>query len=146
MKLSHIILTTLLIGGMILGCLVFINDLEENYGADVNVSGFDDVQEKFNKTVQTSQELKGNVTSMILPETTTETLLVPYKMIKVAWKGLKLVFGSVEIMFSFIGISTNSLTQSLHLPVWTFTLITIVIVIIIIFILIEAFLRWRLQS
>ena len=150
MKLSHIILATLIIGGMVAGSLLFINEMSVKYDADVDVSGFEtgkgNISAKFDEVTNTSEEMRIEITTMILPETETSSLMIPYKMIKIAWQGILLVIGSMGVLFSFFIVIGNNLSTSLYLPAWTFTLITSIIIVIIMIILIESFIRWRLQS
>ena len=144
MKLVSIVITILLISGLILGCWMFMYDLRESYGVDIDsdVYDFNNTLQKINKTLIEINKSKTTIEGMSLDPDAGTSILIPYKMIKVAWSGVKIVFNSFGLLFSFITGGFGALSTSLSIPFWIEGIIIGIIIIIVIFVFVKAFLRW----
>ena len=148
MNFKVLIISVILISMVLLGSTTYLSSLQEGYGEEIDLTGFNRTLERLETQQDLADKIMGNITDMKLEKPTVATaLLVPYKMIQTAWSGMKMAFNSVWTLEAiFVDAATASGDAGLPIPSWVIPSVILIIVGILIVIIIEAFMRWKLQS
>lgn len=146
MKLQAVVISTLVVCMIILGGLGFISDVGDNYGKTADTDLWNNTNIRLNTQQDLAQDLSNEINSFKL-DNVVDFLAIPYKMIKIAWKLIKLLFNSWSIVVDII-IDSSEISAGLGipLPAWLIPTITAIILVMVASIVVYGLFKWRFES
>lgn len=148
MKLHNLPIMLILLSIIVLSAVSYVTDLGTNYGVTADLDGLNATQERLNKTITDSEELKGAIDQVTLQDDDASAFLIPYYLIKVGWKMLKTMFGSWSTTMAMVNdASTTSTGMGVNLlPAWIIGGIQAILIISLISILVYGFWKWKFEN
>ncbi len=148
MKLHNITISIIIVSMIVLGSITYLNSLGENYGVDINTGSFDGTQSRLEKQQNLSSQLNEDISSLTLELKVSDLLFVPYKMIKIGWSSLKLVFNSWATVGTIVEESSSSMVEDVGIPLpsWLVPSIISILVITLVALIIYGFFKWKFED
>lgn len=143
MKIHYTLIVILLISGVVMGLMTFLNDLGDNYDTNVDLTGLEGTQARLEEQQENAQDLSDEITGFKL-ESVGDFFDIPYVMVKVGWKAARNMFGSwvtIGIMSEEVGEGLNE--NGIPMPGWFIPTLICCLIIVLLAIIIYAFFKWK---
>ena len=147
MKIHHLLIVILIASIMALATTTFVTDLGSNYARSADFSGLNKTLNASKRMENLSGELRNEVDNFI-PDDAGDILFIPYRFLRTAWAGVKLMFGSwstVEIMTTEL-ITTTSDDVRIPIPSWVISTIVAMLVITLTAIIMYSLFKWKAED
>lgn len=146
MKIHHLIIGIIITSMIVLGITTYVTDLGSSYGETADFTGLDNIKKKANETSVDMYNIAGNITSFQL-EGPIDVILIPYTMIKIAWRSARVFFNSWNVVGAIISdLETTLANSGVILPSWLIPSIIAIIVATLIAIVIYGFFKWKFSD
>lgn len=146
MKLHYITIVILLISGVTIGMVNFLNEGSDVYSSDVDLSGLDGTEARLEAQQQNAQVLSDEIATFELTNVF-DFFNIPYVMVKIGWLSAKSFFGSWATVGTMIIETGEGLSDSgIPIPSWVVPMLISILVFILIAIIVYAFFKWRMED
>lgn len=148
MKMHELLISVILVTLVIFSATTFIGDLGDHYSTTANFSGIMNyTNNSFTKMQNNSKELSNLMGFELEKDPTNENLFLPYKMIRIAWTGIKLIFNSWGV---FADVTRGTIKEAgnhgVPIPAWLQVGLIAIIIIVMVSIILYAFFKWKFED
>ena len=146
MKLHSIVITILLVGMIIMGSIMYLGEVNSNYGTSVDLGTLENnTLQRLSENYNLSQQVASNMNFSL--DSSVAFYDVPYKLYQIGWNSLKLFINSWGTATDMMTDSANLVsTNGLPLPNWFLSSIIAAFVIFVIAIVIYGFFKWKFSD
>ena len=149
MKIHEIAITILVIGLMVTGGVMYINDLGSNNGQTADLSAINQTTEHIATIQSDAQELKNQTDQFVPDDESSTAILIPYRFLVAAWIMIKILWRSVTTLGTFGAIINSALVDfGLSVPFANLIISTLTAILWIAVgaIIIFTFFKWKMED
>lgn len=147
MKIHEISLAVIFVSMIILGTITYIDALGEKYGTTADFSGLSNTSARLDEQKRFMNETYAEIAGIELSLNPIDLLSIPYKMIRVGWGSIKIVFGSWTVVGAiFSDLSSGLADSGIQLPDWLISSVVAILLLTIIAICVYAFYKWKFED
>jgi hypothetical protein len=147
MKIQSLVVGMIIVGMVLLGTMTFITDINSKHGTTTDVSTINETIPYVEEVEDIVATITSDISTMELSLNIVDLLNIPYRMIRVGWNILKLMWKSVfygNSVFSTLGTALEE--SGIAVPNWFISGIFLIIMTILIVIIVSGWYKWRFQD